>query len=59
MESRLLGDQAVATPHLHIAYAAQDSSPFRERGATWKLITEDVPEPMGICPLGGVQVPDE
>lgn len=59
MESRLLGDQAVATPHLHITYKALDFSAFRERGASWKLITENVPEPTGICPLGGVDVPGE
>jgi hypothetical protein len=41
------------TPHLEIAYAARDYKAMREMGASWKIITEDVPEPRGINPNGG------
>jgi hypothetical protein len=30
---------------------------MREMGASWKIITEDMPEPMGIEPVG-VSSPD-
>jgi hypothetical protein len=40
------------TPHLAIAYKPQDFRAFRETGATWKIITEQTPEPKGITPHG-------
>ncbi len=36
------------TPHLAVAYAPQDFSAYCERGASWKLLTEEMPEPYGI-----------
>lgn len=52
MDSRHEGQRPVDTPHLDIAYAAQDFTAMREMGASWRIITEDTPEPMGIDPGG-------
>jgi len=38
---------------LDVAYKARDFRKLREMGASWRLITEDVPEPKGIDPNGG------
>jgi hypothetical protein len=35
------------TPHLQIAYEPADFGVFRETGATWAVIDENVPEPVG------------
>jgi hypothetical protein len=43
---------AVATPELELAYAAQDFRAMREMGATWKIITDDLPQPRGLDPSG-------
>ena len=48
MESRFQGGQPMNTPHLAIGYTARDYRKLRERGASWKIITQDVPEPKGI-----------
>jgi hypothetical protein len=40
------------TPHLTFAYKPRDFRAFREMGATWKIITEETPEPKGITPHG-------
>ena len=40
------------TPQLDVKYAAQDFRAMREMGATWKIITEETPEPEGIEPVG-------
>jgi hypothetical protein len=42
--------RAIDTPHLQIAYAAGDWRAFRENGATWRIITAETPEPMGLNP---------
>jgi hypothetical protein len=44
--------KALETPHLAIAYQPRDFRAMREMGATWKIITEDMPEPTGINPNG-------
>ncbi|RPI84453.1 MAG: hypothetical protein EHM42_07500 [Planctomycetaceae bacterium] len=36
------------TPHLEIAYAPIDFRAMREMGATWKIVTPETPQPMGI-----------
>jgi hypothetical protein len=36
------------TPHLEIAYQPQDFSALRERGASWKILTEEVEPPEGL-----------
>ena len=42
------------TPHLEFAYSPKDFKAMREMGASWKILTEDVPQPRGINPNGGV-----
>jgi hypothetical protein len=51
MDSIVAG-KAVDTPQLSVAYAPQDYRAMREMGATWKIITEETPEPKGIEPVG-------
>jgi len=48
MESYSQGGKPVETPHLAVRYQARDFRAMREMGASWKIITEDVPEPRGI-----------
>ena len=48
MESRFQGGKPKDTPQLAIAYTPRDFRKMREMGATWKIITEDIPEPKGI-----------
>jgi hypothetical protein len=48
MESRFQGGQPMDTPHLAIAYPPRDYRKLREMGASWKMITDDMPEPKGI-----------
>ena len=52
MDSRFEGNRPLDTPHLNLAYKPRDFREFREMGATWKIITEDLPEPKGIQPNG-------
>lgn len=42
----------IDTPYLDIAYPAIDFDSVREFGSTWKIITEDMPEPKWIEPGG-------
>jgi hypothetical protein len=52
MDSRIAGNKVVQTPQLDVKYAAQDFRAMREMGATWKIITDEMPEPPGIVPVG-------
>jgi hypothetical protein len=52
VDSRHEGGKVLETPHLQIAYQPRDFRALREMGASWKIITEDTPEPMGINPGG-------
>jgi hypothetical protein len=52
MDSRFENHKPLATPHLNIAYQPQDFRALREMGDTWKIITEDQPQPAGINPGG-------
>lgn len=52
MQSRARKGQRIDTPHLNISYEARDFSAFRENGASWKILTEDTPEPQGPAALG-------
>jgi hypothetical protein len=48
MDSRFEKNSAIATPQLDIAYQPLDYRALREMGETWKIITEDQPQPPGI-----------
>ncbi len=48
MDSRIQGGAVRETPQLRFAYQPRDFRPMREMGASWKLLTEDRPEPKGI-----------
>ena len=52
MHSRQQGGKPLATPHLELAYAPRDFRAMREMGASWKIITQDLPEPKGIKQVG-------
>lgn len=54
MESRHRGGVRVETPQLAFGYALADFRAMREMGASWKIITEGLPEPPGINP-GGIE----
>ena len=51
MRSRRAG-KAIDTPHLQFGYKPRDFRAMRELGATWKIITEEMPEPTGISRVG-------
>jgi len=51
MDSRVAGGKRLDTPQLDVRYAPQDYRAMREMGATWKIITEAMPEPEGIVPV--------
>ena len=48
MQSRYEGGKPQRTPQLEFAYQPIDFRAMREMGASWKIITEETPEPMGI-----------
>ena len=52
MDSRVAGGKLLDTPQLDVVYAPQDYRAMREMGATWKIITDQMPEPEGIVPVG-------
>ena len=52
MDSRLAGGKLLATPQLDVAYAPKDFRAMREMGASWKIITDETPQPHGIVPVG-------
>ena len=52
MDSRFGQHRAISTPHLNVAYQPKDYRAMREMGDTWKIITEEMPEPAGIDPGG-------
>lgn len=52
MDSRFDQHKPVPTPHLSVAYEPVDFRAMREMGETWKIITEDLPQPTGINPGG-------
>jgi hypothetical protein len=52
MDSRFEKNAAVPTPHLNFGYQPRDFRAMREMGASWKIITEDQPQPDGINPGG-------
>lgn len=52
MDSRFEDHKPLPTPQLSIAYSPRDYRDMREMGETWKIITEDQPQPEGINPGG-------
>lgn len=52
MKSRAQSGKPVSTPHLELAYESPDFTAMREMGASWKIITEETPQPPGVNPLG-------
>ena len=52
MDSRLDHGKAIETPQLGFAYTPTDFSALREMGATWKIVTPDTPQPVGIDHTG-------
>ena len=52
MESRFRGGGVETLPEPTIAYQPRDFRAMREMGATWKIITEAMPEPKAIDPGG-------
>ena len=53
MESRYRGRVPIDTPELDVAYQPRDFRAMREMGATWKIITDETPQPPGIEIVGG------
>lgn len=53
MDSRFRGGKPIATPQLEFAYLPIDFRELRETGASWKIITDDTPQPKGILKRGG------
>ena len=52
MDSRFEHHKLLTTPHLAVTYQPIDFRAMREMGASWKIITEEMPQPTGIDPLG-------
>lgn len=52
MDSRFENHKRLATPHLNVCYQPRDFRAMREMGETWKIITPDQPQPLGINPGG-------
>lgn len=52
MDSRFEQHKPIHTPHLGITYQPRDFRAMREMGESWKIITEDMPQPDGINPGG-------
>ncbi len=52
MDSRFEQHRLVPTPHLNITYQPHEFRAMCEMGESWKIITEDMPEPAGINPGG-------
>jgi len=48
MEARQSDSGILQTPHLDVTYRARDFRAVREMGASWDIITDDIPQPDGI-----------
>ena len=48
MDSRFQGGKPMDTPQLAIAYLPRDYRKMRETGASWRILSETIPEPKGI-----------
>ena len=45
----------IATPELHWGYPTVDFRAMREMGDSWKILTEEIPQPEGVDPLGAAR----
>lgn len=52
MDSRFERNAPLPTPHLDFAYSPTNFRDMREMGDSWKIITENMPEPAGIDTSG-------
>ncbi len=52
MDSHFEQHKLVPTPHLNVTYQPRDFRAQREMGESWRIITEDMPQPAGINPGG-------
>jgi hypothetical protein len=50
MRSHVAGGKVIETPELKLSYQSPDWSPFREDGASWKVITAETPQPTTFAP---------
>jgi hypothetical protein len=48
MDSRLAKGKTIETPWLSFAYQPTEFRAMREMGASWKIITDQTPQPRGI-----------
>jgi len=48
VDSKAAKGKAVETPHLQFDYTPRDFGKMRERGDSWKVITDKTPQPAGI-----------
>jgi len=55
MDSRFEKGKRLGTPQLDVTYQPVDFRELRETGASWKVLTEDIPEPPGFDPLGSAR----
>ncbi len=52
MQSRFRQGAIYETPYLNFSYPPQDFAAFRENGKSWEILTDAIPEPKGIDPMG-------
>ncbi|MEQ9411418.1 MAG: hypothetical protein RIK87_27130 [Fuerstiella sp.] len=57
MQSWNQAGKAISTPHLSIRYQPTDFTGFRESGASWSVITKDVPQSVGFEPRSFADLP--
>ena len=48
MRAREQPGQPLSTPHLEFSYKARNFKSMREMGASWKILTDEIPEPRGL-----------
>ncbi len=48
MDSKFAGGKILPTPQLEIAYLPKEFRSMREMGSTWKILTEETPQPKGF-----------
>lgn len=52
MDSRQQGGKPIDTTRIAPGYKPVDFRAMREMGASWEIVTEDIPEPRGLDPTG-------